>query len=355
MRGAGDRCAGEEGQAVVMAAIVLVLVLGFAGLAVDVGLFLHTRTTLQRTVDAMALAGAQDLCGLSACESDAAASANTYGNLNGVLGSDTLSIQFGVDCDGGTSSAHDMITVRLLRHRETVISRVVGVLGGDVGACATARKFALGALSGVRPFGLEESCIANIGYGNQVILKFDSDTTRSCDANQGNYGALAIDGSGASVYRDTIKYGSNGVICAQGVSGCTNYVFSTETGDMIGPTKQGVDYLMDNAPAGCDSWGEVTTADEKLSPQCNPWRPGYSGVSRLIVVPVVNGMWASGGSNSIIVKRFALVYLEGFDGQCTGNSCDIKARFIKSSIEPPGAQQMALTPEAETTVAKLVK
>jgi hypothetical protein len=148
------------------------------------------------------------------------------GHKNGVGGSDTVVIQFGQDCDGGTSTNYDMITVRLQRYQTSYFARLVGYTGDDIPACATARKYAVGSLSGVRPFGLEDDCIADIGYGDVVTLKFDTDSTRTCDALQAT-GFLDLDGSGQAEVKDSIKYGSDTVVCADAVPDCTHYFCST--------------------------------------------------------------------------------------------------------------------------------
>ncbi len=346
---------GERGQVFVLTAFVLVVAIAAAGLAIDVGLMMHTRTEIQKDADAMALAGAYALCGLADCEGQADTDARDWGVQNNVTLSDYVVIQFGTDCDGGTSSSYDLITVRLRRHQDAFFARVIGYEGTEVTACASARKFALGGLTGVRPFGLEDTCINEVEYGDSVVLKSDSDTTRNCDSFQGNYGAITVGGSGADEYRDTIMNGSTSAICAEGVSGCTNYTFATQTGNMVGPSKQGLDYLFSSTPTTCDTWDEVMTDNGRIEAACNPWRPGFTGASRLIVVPVVDGMWESGGSNTIHVKRFAIIFLEGYSGNCTGNSCDIQGRFVKSVMTVPGGMRTALTVNADTTAVALVK
>src|SRR3990172_11813075 len=169
--------AAQHGQVIVLSALSITVLLGFTGLAIDVGLMLHTRTDIQKDVDAMALAGAQALCGTSACEPQANIDALDWGDENGVQVSDTTVVQFGVDCDGATSASYDLITVRVTRHQAAYFARVVGFTGSDIRACATAQKFSLGAVVGVHPFALEDDCIAEVDYGEYVDLKFDSETT----------------------------------------------------------------------------------------------------------------------------------------------------------------------------------
>jgi hypothetical protein len=76
-------------------------------------------------------------------------------------------------------------------------------------------------------------------------------------------------------------------------------------------------------------------------------------------VPIVDGLWDGGGSNVITVKRFAIVFLDGYSGNCTGNSCDIKARFIKATVSldmvsaktPCGGPSQPVCSDITTTVS----
>ncbi len=350
----------ENGQVLVMTALVLAVVIAAVGFAVDVGMIMHTRTELQKDADAMALAGAQALCGTTTCLTVADTDARLWGDKNGITGTDAVAIQFGVDCDGGTSTNYDMITVRVRRYQPSFFARVVGYDGADVPACATARKFAIGGLSGARPFGLEDDCITQLDFGDTVVLKHDSATTRKCDAFQGNFGDLTLDGSGGNEFGEGIKHGSTSNVCADSFPGCTDYLFSTLTGNQLGNLKEGLKYVQANTPLECDTWAEVVTGTgvgERINPDCNPWRPGYAGLSeRLWIIPIVDGMWDSGGSNTIRIKAFAVVFWEGVYQDCAGgNKCDIEVRFIESAINLPGYDRVDYYDGATATTVALIK
>src|SRR5512141_2287724 len=49
----------DDGQIIVLSALIITIVLGMGALAVDVGFYLHERQNVQKAVDAGALAGAQ--------------------------------------------------------------------------------------------------------------------------------------------------------------------------------------------------------------------------------------------------------------------------------------------------------
>jgi Flp pilus assembly protein TadG len=55
------RGAPEQGQAIIIFVVALIILLGFVGLSVDVGRFMWAKSEMQASVDAAALAGAQSM------------------------------------------------------------------------------------------------------------------------------------------------------------------------------------------------------------------------------------------------------------------------------------------------------
>ncbi len=83
-----DSSKNNRGQILVLVAISLVVLLGFAALAIDLGYFYHTKNQLQGAADAAALAGAIKLNGTSdLTQTDARTEAVTYAGLNTASGS----------------------------------------------------------------------------------------------------------------------------------------------------------------------------------------------------------------------------------------------------------------------------
>src|SRR5512142_2949693 len=72
--------AGEQGQAVVLSIVWMVVLLGLAGLVIDVGGWYKSQRDLQSQADASALAGAQDL---PVDVTQAPSLAQTYATKNG--------------------------------------------------------------------------------------------------------------------------------------------------------------------------------------------------------------------------------------------------------------------------------
>ena len=120
----------ESGQAFVLMALSLVVIMGMAALVVDVGNWYHTKRRLQGTADAAALAGAQLLPTDSV---GAQAMALNYAGKNGgdVAGSDIAVTS--------TVVADDTIGVRARKTDAGFFGGVLGIASADISARAKAR------------------------------------------------------------------------------------------------------------------------------------------------------------------------------------------------------------------------
>jgi Flp pilus assembly protein TadG len=201
----------EDGQILLLTAVTITCLLGFAGLAIDVGLWLHTRTKLQADADAMALAGAQELPDSTAVDTKA----REWGTKNGVPSSEVLTIVVNSTSCRTTPPATDYVTVRLQRTQKTFLGSVLGVTDATLRACATARAqsgegsyaiFANDSCPSVDT--LEMSGSVNVVDGmvhSNCHLKipgstndFNDDTTYCAGAACSNDGTLTVSGSGNS-------------------------------------------------------------------------------------------------------------------------------------------------------------
>ena len=363
----------DRGQVVVLAAGAMVVVLGFSALAIDIGFFAHTKRDLQNDADAMALAGAQEIPD----EGLANSKAQEWETKNGVQPSEVVSIEFGTTCSG--LSEPTTITVRLERSQPTFLARALGITSGTIRACATAGRFSLGGGSGAVPWGLEDTCFVGATFGQTYTLKYDSQATGAdCDSQGGNFGAMAVDESGAGPnctsipgpdeerkYRKAICFGAIRDLCSVTATDCSgeagddcsgspvaDHELCTEPGNMTGPTRDGVEYRMNHTSADCDTWEEVTTDDGKLEPACNPWVSPSAGSLRVILVPIVDGLWSEGGRHKVTIVDFAIFFLE-YPPQCTGNDCDIKGRFIQTGLS--GFERAPFDPDSSVTAVALVE
>jgi hypothetical protein len=322
----------ERGQLIVMAALSMVVMLVFAAVTIDVGMWMHTRTKLQADVDAMALAGAQRL----PIDADAESTALDYGDKNELLPSEILPIDFSEDCSG--TPMDNIITVRARRHNTSTLAQLIGITGADIEACATAGRYYLAGLGGgIRPFAIENDCAEKVKSGNTVTIKWDSGNhAGGCTgSSQGNYNLIDVDYDASGKFEtgknhttDTILNGNDSSLCIQGTSGCCAtpgvscvglYQIETETGVAMGPVVfRGIEELIKNTKDDhpeCDTYAEVVQSGE-LNMACAYWRPGYTGgaaSSRLIIIPIVDGLYSSGGKHTVTIQGFALLWVQAVD------------------------------------------
>ena len=118
----------EQGQVVVVMVAFLAVLLGVAGLVLDVGSWYKEDRATQAAADAAALAGAQ---GLPASTDAASKLADEYATKNG--GGD-VEISFGTKV-----AANDLITVTVARPAPAFFTKLFGIASVQVNARATAR------------------------------------------------------------------------------------------------------------------------------------------------------------------------------------------------------------------------
>ncbi len=311
----------EFGQGLVLGTLAMVVILGFAAMAIDVGLFLHERRELQNAADAAALAGAQEL---PYSPADARQKAEEWAESNGIDDDELEAIEV-------TSAyvSNDSITVQVKRDVPFVFARVLGFTSDTMRADATARVGSPAEMGGLVPFGVLEEAIS---LTEPTVLKYDAK-----NVFHGNFGALGIDGPGANTYRGTIEHGSQTSLCSQGQDGCTNPTTETEPGNMTGPTRQGVDWRIDNTSSECDEFDEVfyeAGGTYRFKGRCHPFpSTGASDSCRVVIVPVIGELCK--GHCDVTIVKFAMFFIEEL-GSCTGNSCEVTGKFVDAQADVGG-------------------
>ncbi len=320
---------GESGQVLIAFALLLPMLLGMVALAVDLGNYASERRSLQNSADSIALAASRDLPNAA----QAVVSGQAWATKNGVpLSAVTITVT-----QVSTGDPNPKVTVDIRKPHGFVFGRVIGVSSRNVGAHAAAIKTSPGGLAGLSPWSVLKSAQAAATPGALVTLKYDANNPAN-----GNFGIIQLDGSGSSVYLDSLENTSTSVVCAQGATDCTDTspvctgdICPSQTGNKVGPTREGVDYLLDNTDPHCDTFAEAFSGPVggkyELNPQCNPWLDGSYPSPRVIIIPVINSL--CNGSCDVTVVSFALFWLEGYQaGACTGNNCEIQGRFVNADI-----------------------
>ena len=310
----------ERGQALIMFVLAAGVLFGIVAMTIDVGLILHQRRVLQNTADAAALAGAIELPASPGLAYD---KAQQWAELNGI------DVSSGDQMDITVDSLANSVTVRVQREQSFIFGRVLGLISTDVHADATARVGSPLSLSGILPFGVLESAI---NYNSlPTTIKYDAN-----NPSTGNFGPIRVDGNGASVLEQSIKYGTENGICAQSQPACLDPTVTTQTGNTISAARDGFTYRLNNTSSACDEFSEVLIPDGssayRINGTCNPFL-GSPGSLRLVLVPVIGSF--PNGSQPVTLMYFTALFLNDMqNNKCTGNSCEVTGTFVKIVVDP---------------------
>lgn len=280
----------ERGATLVTIAIFATGLVVVAGLVADTGAMMYQRTRMQVACDASALAGAKALLNgrtYAIQQAKAVAAKNGY-----QLSDSGIAIQQG-----------SRMSVAMQNPSKSVVARVVEAMQGSgnpdaakdlsVGAKATADLHCVELTYGVRPFGVPE---ADFKPGAEYVLKQGPGGSVS-----GNFQALGLDGTGASIYRTSILNGAKRTLNV-------GDMVPTETGNMAGPTTTAINQLLGN-----DQTSYASAVKGARTP-------------RVVTVPLLDKQQflASNGRSNVIVKGFARFYVT-----YTTSRSEVYGRFIE--------------------------
>ncbi len=352
----------EEGYVLVMVAILLFVLLSFASLAVDIGTASTARAAAQRAADAAALSGAFTFV-TNPTAADPAAFAE--GRARQVAYSNTITgeaIAAG-DVTVSVDVANRRVTVTVAHTQDTFFGGAIGPDTTSISATAVAEASSNAVGSGcTKPWFIPNTALApqneeicdttnkqgktvkgacSLGHvlintatgqptswglgkiGTQFTIK--PKNPNSAPAPGQFYGIRLGDSQGGNDYRTNIATCSpNALYCAQS--------YTTENGDMVGPTKQGVLDLIcqsDKSNPGCPKDSFVSVGQYR-DPNGNPIETSRS----LVVAPVINICTfcpsLPSGQTTLQVVGFALVFLDGLQGD------DVRAHLINIMSCPAG-------------------
>src|SRR5579863_4589814 len=252
----------------VIVAIVLPALIGAMALTTDLSMLYFQWARLRNAADAAALAGASYLPGDPA---QATTKAQQYMGINGVNAGESVSTTVAAD--------DKSITVKLTRTVPFSFMPVLGLKSLPVNVTATAGVKPTGTQGGLLPIGVNCPSGSCYSVGNTMTLRLSS-------VGPGNWGSLALGGSGGATYRNNLANGYNGSV-AIGSS------VTTETGSMMGPTTQGLSARMSASTGTLDSHA----LDDP----------------RVLVLPEVN-FGSMGGNSTVTVTGFLVVWLDSQGG-----------------------------------------
>jgi Flp pilus assembly protein TadG len=283
-----NRSITSRGQMMVLLALLIPVLMGAVALGVDISIFYFNWAQLQNAADASALAGAGYLPGNP---TQAVTTAKQYAAMNGIANGEISSIV--------SAPNNQSITVGLKRTVPYYFAKVIGLTSSPVSVSATASLQNIGSAIGIVPIGVQ----FNTAYtkGQQMTI-YEG-------VAPGNWGALALGGSGASTFSDNL---ANGYQANVNVNDLLSV--QTKTGVMDGPVKRGIDARI-SAGMSADPGGTFSshTLDD----------------ARVMLVPMVDFAGIA-GSSQVPVKGFAEVWLVGISGG--GSTLGINVVFIDQVV-----------------------
>jgi hypothetical protein len=301
-----------------MLVVFMVVLLGAASLSVDVGHWYLSRAELQRAADAAALAGAAQIPqGFAAAQTAAKAQ-----YLENGLAGDTVSY---AQASSSGGSPNDSIVVTASRQDSSFLAGVLGFGPVTITAKAQATvQTVTTATNGdsIMPWGVMKG---SFSYGQSVSLFGGLDQT-------GNFGAIDLPtgppgcsvGSGASNYRSNID-GTN-TICNVSVG----QQLPTETGQMAGPTNQG---LSSRIGSNTDTLGSVVQ-------MVNGQAEVIKSSPRLVLVPIITNTDGStnwpNGKKDILIVGFAEFFISSYSSKTVTGQF---VQYVVNSGDSGGAYQ----------------
>ena len=271
----------QRAQILLMLAIALPVLIGAMALCTDVAALYFNWLWLQTAADSAAVAGASYLPSDSA---QAISTAQIFAAHNGILAEEIISTT--------VSSNDTSLTIRLQRKVPYTLLPLLGFISGAVSVQSTAQIQTVGTTVGVTPIGIDYR--TPYSHGQSVTLM-------QGQVGPGNWGPLALGGSGASNLSQNIEYGYQGSVSK-------GDMVTTETGLAAGPIRSAFNYLI-NQGQSVDPGGTFTNHTFN-----DP---------RVLIVPMVNFSGINGNSQ-VPVKGFAALWLVSVN-----NKNDISAYFIE--------------------------
>lgn len=269
----------QKGSVTVLVSLIIVAMVGMLALVTDVGLVYAEKARLSKALDAAILAGGQDL---PESPSNARANMETYLVENGVSLSDVI---IDISADGKSAS------IQATKAVDHTFARVLGFSQSDVHEIS---KLEIGVAStasgGLRPFAVVKF---DYTYGDVIILKEGAG-----DSYHGNFGVVALGGTGTSLVLSNALYGYDGEISV-------GDFMDTEPGNMA---------------------GMVNTLSAYFTSISDEFNDYDRDSDRVWTVPLVSTMEVS-GRDAVEVVGFAQVFVENVY-KISGDAA-IEARFIR--------------------------
>lgn len=278
----------SRGNSTIILLAFMTIIIGVTAFTADAGMVYLEQSKLQNAVDAAALAG---IAKFEEGETSMVDEAYHYTTLN-KLDAETVAVTVTED--------NHMITVTAAKNVPLYFAKIFDISSSNVTAKASAEAAPIVSVDGLRPLAVEQQ---DFVFGESYTLK-----NGASEGYMGNFGALALGGTGANNYRNNLMYGYHADLKIGDWVEIGDDV-ETQPGNMAGPTYDGISYLLSQ---DTNTYHDLT----RLEPDC----------PRLIVIAIVDSL-AVNGRSEVKVTGFAAFFLE--DVVYVNGKTEITGKFIK--------------------------
>lgn len=345
----------QRGNVLIMTAAAIVGLFSFTVLAIDGAMLLTTRNQLQAAADAAALAGASGLA--EGSQNTATARAIDFASFNQA----TQDVRRAVNITANDVSFPQADIVRVRTHRtmatndplRTFFMRIVDLGSNnlsDVTAVAAARWFDVCEAACIKPWAIPDRWDDTDGNGamdpgelyDKDITGYNvpNDVGLSVTLKVGNPNATMASGQFFAVALPPIdcpcgvEPQKGGAEYRWNIANCNPYPISEgdrlalEPGNMVGPTRQGMQSLLDADPGAYWSDSNQTVMGSRfgtspriaLVPFFDPNIPPQSGREEVVIVKLGAFFLESVGPGSQVQGRFIKLSVQGTPCAGNGNS-----------------------------------
>ena len=290
----------EKGNVVVFTAFTIISMIGFAALSIDVSSILTARNQLQTATDAAALSGATGLLTSHTVSSNraiATAGRNLCLRQPVVLGNSDISFP-----------QANQIMVQARQPVTLNFASIFGITSANISSLAVAEVGSIIGTTGMKPWGVPDM---NYQPGDVVCIK--SGVLGAPGTNPSFFYPIdfppvnrGTPETGANVYRNNIVNGTSSYVAVSDI-------LQVEPGNMVGPTQQGVNSLINQDPGAYwdPNYGvEGGVVNSTAGPD------GSSASPRVVIIPMYDPNQApDSGRNTITVTRLGAFFVTGFQGK----------------------------------------
>jgi hypothetical protein len=271
----------EHGGTLAFLALFLSIAVAMGALVIDIGQLYFYKATVQDKAEAVALAAVQDI--LNGAE-EAERVGREYADKNLLTLTSIVA-----------NETEKTVTVEAETQVTFYFAGIFGLEGETVKGKAKVKMGATKGGTGFLPLGIVKS---NFAFGKEYTLKYVA-----TQSQQGNFGSLALGGTGGSNYENNLRNGYSGFLN-------TGDKLDTETGNKQGPTRQGLEARISTDASRLECQ-DVSTADKSCG--------------RVLYIPIIDSLDLN-GRKQVEILGFASFYMSELE---SGPQLSIKGKFVK--------------------------